>query len=228
MAATYTPYQAFDYCKIYIKAMPLERVQSKILDYANKALWMAANWRWTVGTLTATTLLSSTQDYTITDPADFNYLIHSYIADGVAPVRHLEVVSALPAAVTINGNPDFIAHTTNLLRVSPNPGTLPVSPTRQILSWYKKNPPNITPSNVGTAGVLLMDDAWFWVYSELVLYYAFKYAEDQRAGSANLSSEGKWQYTGQLAIANAAIEQMKQREPLMTFQQRMALQDTKS
>lgn len=74
MAATYAPAEAFTYAKSYVKNMPLEAVGPPLLDEVSKIIWMHAPWRWTLGALPATTLTSSTQDYTIVAPSDFLFL----------------------------------------------------------------------------------------------------------------------------------------------------------
>ncbi len=198
--------------------MPLEKVQTKILDDANKMLWMAADWRWSVGTLTAITITSNTQDYTLAPPADFLFLLHSYVTDGASVTRHLVVVPSLPASVVVKGSPAFISYQgSNNFRISPNPGTQ-ITPVKQIVSFYKKKSPVITASNQMTGGTLVMDDDWFWVYQAGVLYSAYMWADDQRAGSCNIDSQGRAQYTGQRAVFESGVQMMRLREPLPVFQ----------
>ncbi len=222
MASTYSPYQALEYAKQYIKNMPLERVAVRVLDDANKIFWQAAPWRWTVETLTAITVTSNTQDYTLAPPSDFNYLINAYISDGSTIVRHLEVAPSLPASCLVNGNPINISYEgSNLFRLFPNPGTLPASPIRQIIGTYKKTTPNITASNIGTGGVLIFDDAYFPVYEAAVLYYAYLYADDQRAGSVSFEN-GKVSYSGQKALYEAMVQSLREKEPMPEFNNRVA------
>jgi len=200
--------------------MPLERIQTRLLDDINKTLWMAAPWRWTVGTLTAITLLSDTSDYVVAPPADFLYLMSAYIADGSNTPIHLEVVPSIPSSMIVVGIPQFISYQgTNTFRVTPRPGTL-ISPTKTIVCYYKKIAPVLTASNIYTAGSLIMDDEHFHVYEAGVLWAAYMYGDDQRAGTANVDGTGKWAFTGQRATFEAAVSEMKSREPLPVYDAR--------
>lgn len=214
MAATKRPIEALDFCKRFIKNMPLEQVQTEILDQVNKMMWMAAPFRWTVGTLTAISLANNTQDYTLAPPADFLYLIHSYIADGSTTPRILDVEPALPADVKLVGDPTRVAYVgSNTFRVAPKPGT--GVGTQQIISFYKKTAPSLTDSTIQNTGVLIFDDEWFWVYTSGVLWLAYLFGDDQRAGGASVDpTTGKYQFTGQRAIFEANLLIMKQREAI--------------
>ncbi len=227
MAALLNPRQAFDFCKRNIKNMPLEEIRPRLLDDVNKMIWMAAPWRWTVGTLTNISLVTNQQDYTLAPPNDFLYLLSSQIVDGSNIPQHLEIVPSLPSDVVMKGAPQFISYQgSNTFRISPNPGTLSTAtvtpPTKKIVSWYKKTSPSITSKNATDAGVLVMDDEWFWVYTAGVLYVSYLYGDDQRAGSCNVDLKGNVQFTGQRAVFEAGIATMKQREPIPDFDFRLA------
>lgn len=200
-----------------IKNMPLETVRARILDDVNKIIWMAAPWRWTVGSLPAVTLASSTQDYNVALPSDYLYTTDVYISDGVQPFRTPVVVPILPTVVGLTGQPNLVAitgaaNTTGTMRFSPVPGTLPA--TTKAYGLYKKTSPIITYENSNTAGVLVMDDEWFWVYEAGVLWLSYLYGDDQRAGSAQADGSGKVAYTGQRGVFEAALSQMREREKL--------------
>ncbi len=217
MASSIPPIAAFDFCKNFIKKMPLEQMIPRILDDVNKIMWMAAPWRWTVGTLTNIALVTNQQDYTLAPPADFLYLLHSYVTDGATATKHLEIMPALPTTVVVGGVVDFISYQgSNTFRVSPNPGTL-VAPTKYIVSFYKKTSTAITASNMATVTTLPFEDEWFPVYEQGVLWLSYLYADDQRAGSCSFDSKGNTQYTGQHAIFRSMLEDMKNREPLPEF-----------
>lgn len=219
MAATKRPNDAFQYAKSFVKGMTLEDVNVEILDEVNKMIWMAAPWRWTLGSLPATQLVSNTPDYTITTPADFLFIFDGYISDGANVFRNLIFEPTLPADVVIKGDTSRIAYMgSDLYRLYPRPGTIPATPGRQLILRYKKNSPEITNETQFTSGFLEMDDEWFWVYSAGVLHKAYQWADDSRAGSATLS-EGKVQYTGQLAIFRDGIRQMTEKEKLPLLDQ---------
>jgi hypothetical protein len=213
MASTYKPRDAFDFAKLYIKNMNLEKVGVRILDDVNKMMWMAAPWRWTIGSLSAVTLVSNTSDYTIVPPGDFLYLHSAYISDGSTPPRDLHVDPVLPSAVTVVGQPSRIAVASTTLRLAPKPGTQPTS-APNVIALYKKTAPTITAANMGTAGTQVFDDEWFWVFQEGVLWRAYMYGDDARAGSATVTSDGKAQYSGQRGIFEAGLSFMRQNEKL--------------
>ena len=215
MAATKQPADAFVYVKSYLKRMPLEDVGPELLDEVNKMMWMAAPWRWTQGSLPATTVTSATQDYTITTPADFLYLLEGYVADGANVYRPLLVEATLPSDVKVVGSVSHIAYVSgNTYRTFPKSGTLPASPTQQFILKYKKIAPIVTNQTQYTAGFLAMDDEWFWVYSAGVLWKAYQWGDDSRAGGVTLGANGAPQYTGQLGNFRDGLRMMAEREKL--------------
>ena len=220
MASTFTAGQAFDYSKRFIKNMPLEQVQVQILDDVNKMMWMKAPWRWTINTFPTVALTNNTQDYSVAIPSDFLYLQDSYITDakGGVPIN-LSIQSFLPPGGKL-GVPTSCAvigaaGTTGTYRLFPQPGSL--NPNWEVISLYKKTAPVIQPSNINTPGVLLFDDEWFWVYVSGILYFAYLYGDDQRAGGAQLASNGQVQFSGQRGVFEANMQIMLQREKLMTL-----------
>ena len=221
MASTFAPITAFDYAKRYIKNMPFEQVMVQVLDDVNKYMWMSAPWRWTVGAFATVPLVSNQQDYSgIAIPADFIYLQDAYINDalgGVPRALHIEPylqpggkLGTPSRTALISGTPGM---SNGLLRLSPQPGTVPSS--WEIFARYKKQAPFLTQSNINTPGVLVFDDEWFWVYVSGVLYYAYLFGDDQRAGSAQIDpTSGKVQFSGQRGVWEANIAIMKQHEKL--------------
>ena len=218
MAAAIRPIDAFDFSKRYIKNMNLETVQVRILDDVNKIIWMAAPWRWTVSSLPSITLVANAQDYPISLPNDFLYSLESYITDqsGGNP-RDLRIEPYLPTSGLL-GQPSRIsflgnAGTTGTARVFPKFGSLPPN-NPIIISTYKKTAPTITPTNMTTAGALVMDDEWFHVYESGVLWLSYLYGDDQRAGSAEFAN-GTFKFTGQRALFEANIQMMRDREKIL-------------
>jgi hypothetical protein len=218
MASTLRPIDAFESVNAFVKFPNLEAIRPSILDDAAKFFWMNAPWRWTLGNITALTLTANTSDYTITDPADFLYIQPGsvYLSEGGSDVgRYIEVTSHIHSTVKlIGGQPSQISHpATDTYRVYPKPGTSVTAGT-QIIAMYKKQCPAITESTQYTAGTQVFDDEWFWVYRSIVLYFAYLYTDDQRAGGAQ--SDGKSvTYNGQRGIVEANLAIMKMREPLL-------------
>lgn len=217
MAATIAPNAAFDAAKIIIRSMPLQSIQYRILDDANKFIWMADSWRWTMGSLNNFDLVSNQQDYPYgaSLPADYLYTKWAYATDG-DQMDTMHVESSLPTtSVIAAGCPTQICRLVgeNTFRVFPKPGTL--GTTYTVVQQYKKTAPTINAGNAATGGVLVMDDEWFHVYAETVNYYALRYAYDDRAGTVQLNQRtGDVAYTGQLGVVMALIDDMRKREPL--------------
>ena len=220
MSATYTPQQAFDYAKRFLKGMPLEQVQTQILTDASSMMWMAAPWRWSVAALPKFALTSNTQDYTVALPADFLFIQNAYSSDetnNIPRIYHVDgflppggkvgIPSRLALVSGTAGNPGTI-------RLSPKPTTLPATPW-EIISLYKKQAPIITNKTLNTVGSLIFDDEWFHVYVSGVLYFGYLFGDDQRAGGAQIDpSSGRVQFTGQRGVFEANLMIMKQRERL--------------
>lgn len=218
MAATLTANDAFNQAKTYMRGMPLEDVQYRVLDAALKMVWMADAWRWTIGSLTNFNLSDSTQDYAYGGglPADYLYTWRAYLTNGNT-TQGLHVDPSLPTLVVQSGGwPTHICRVPGAatFRFFPKPGILG-GETVTVIQSYKKTAPLITAGNAGSAGVLVMDDEWFPVYFECVLYQAMKYGFDNRAGTAQINEQsGEMVYNGQLGVAMAAIDNMRKREPL--------------
>jgi len=219
MAATYRPYDALAYAKLFIKNMPLEKLQARILDDANKYIWMAAPWRWTISSLSSTiTLVNGQQDYTLAPPANFLKPIYAYIADGTTTKMDLDISPSLPSDVVQKGTPTRMAYMgSNTWRFYPIPV---VSGTKEVIIEYKKKSPTITNQTSYTEGYLEMDDEWFWVYEQAVLWKAYWFADDQRGGNTQFDNSGKWAMTQARAELDVSIEMMRQREllPIYNFQ----------
>jgi hypothetical protein len=214
-----TPNDAFDYAKDFVKKMPLEQVQVPILDDINKMLWMAAPWRWTMAVCEPVTIAANIADFSLVSaPADFLYISRAYIWDGETAIE-LSPEPALPSGTDTKGVPNkiaYVAGSTPKFRIHPVLGSLNSSKTYKLLVWYKKAAPEITSGNYDTAGSLILPDEWFPVYREGVLWKAYQYADDQRAGTVVMGANGQLQYSGQRGTFEAGIQIMRQCEPMLT------------
>lgn len=229
MASTLTSSAAFDYCKVMVKGMPLQDIQYTIADDACKMIWGAAPWRWTVAPFaTPVTLVANTQDYNITLPADFLYMQDAYLTNSQGDVRtNLDIVATsitggspgIPVEISITGTPGGAG----VLRTYPKIGNIKSGDTYQIICTYKKQSPTIASGNFASAGSLVMDDTWFWVFKSGMLYYAYLYADDPRAGEAVIDDRGSYKFTGQRGVFESNIALMKEREKLSDFGGRLAL-----
>jgi len=219
MASTYRPIDAFNFSKAFIKLMPLEEAGPLILDNAMKMFWMAAPWRWTLGNYPAVTLEASRVDYVTVDPSDFLVLVPgaAYISAGADDVgRDVDAVAHIHSTVKrVSALPTQITHPeANRIRVSPKP-TATVTSGTQLISLYKKTCPTITAENSHTPGVQVFDDEWFHVYVSAVLYQAYLFADDGRAGGVQFSEGGQKVFTGQRGVFEANIQHMRETEPML-------------
>lgn len=211
MAATYTPKQALDFATSMIKGMILSSdtaVNAQICDYVLSAIWMAAPFRWTVGSYSATPIAvtAGTSDYTVTAPSDYLSIEKAYIVT-TDSINELTPVSILVPDVNVVGVPskiDYVA--ANTLRIHPKPST---GYSGQLYIIYKKKHPVINSGNLNTAGAIVIDDDWYWVFQLGVMWQAYMYADDQRAGTATVDAQGRIQYTGAYGAFRAGIETMK-------------------
>ena len=204
-----------------VKSMPVETVWASIAQDASNYIWTAVPWRWTIGVLSPITLAAGVQEFTVASaPTDFLRLEQCYASDGTT-LRAITPISSLPGSATLTRQPNFVAissitgSTPAQIRFDSLYPNLGMNTTHKFWAWYKKIAP-ILAGSLNTPGALVMDDDYYQIYEEWVLYYAYRYSDDQRAGGAQVtvSPEGKRQlaYTGQLAVAKAALEELRSQE----------------
>lgn len=217
MAATRVPYEALELAKEFVKKMPVERIVD-ILDSIHKRIWMAAPWRWTVGVCEPVSVTADTSDFNlVSPPSDFLYIVKAYIWDGEG-LTELTPEPALPSGNTQKGNPNKIAYVpggTPKFRVHPVFGSINPTKNYKLLVWYKKAPPDITLTTCYTAGSLVMDDAWFNVFEEGILWKCYQFGDDPRAGNVAVQ-QGQTQYSGQRAVFEDSLNFMRGVEPMLT------------
>lgn len=222
MASTRTPSDAFDYCKRMIKSMPLDQVLVRGINRVASHMWMYAPWRWTLASTPTFNLASNTQDYTINYPADWLYAVTATIADGTSPERDLRIVPVLPTNVGLVGQPSMISYpaaagtASGTVRVFPKTAT--ISGTQTVLGLYKKVMTQFTAATVWSS-TMPFDDEWFWVFEEGLLWQAYLFADDRRAGEAVFDEKtGAVKFNGQRGNFEAALLVMSEREPLPLVQ----------
>jgi len=226
LASTYTSSDAITWVKNWLKNEPIDGVDGVkygIPDDIIKMIWMAAPWRFSVGVLPVVTLASNTQDYTVALPSDWLYPIHGYVMGGTENVvKHMFPMPVLPQTYAPTGIPGRFAitgtaSTNGTLRIYPKLGTLS-STAHYAVVYYKKTSPKIAAANYSTAGSLIIDDEWFWVFRDGVLWKSYLWADDPRAGTVQATPDGKIQYSGQRAVFEAGLFEMKAREPLFLLE----------
>jgi len=212
-----TPQDALNYAKRYVGNMPVDDTETKyrLLDDAHAKFWMAAPWRWTLGSLEVVTVVNDQQDYDLAGTyTDLLYVVHAAITEGETR-NDLSVAAVLPSTSVLKGIPkslQYIAGTPNKIRLLPVPTGYPTTAMPRILGTYKKKYTEITAANYTsnyetTFGI---PAEWFWVYQEIVLLKAMQFAHDPRLGGVGFG--GNVSYSGQYGAVEAAIQEMRMAE----------------
>jgi len=216
MSLTLSPNDAFAYAKYYTKGVPLEVVKGEILNDASALFWNSGPWAWTLGTITSVTV-GNVQEVTITKPADFLRLQRVWF-ERTPGSTDLKVVSFIPVT-TQEGVPKYACYVSSggdKVRFDVKyPASTEAAPNLRMI--YKKTAPLFT-NPYSTAGSLLFDDSYFYIYRECVLFAAYKFADDPRAGSVTITKapggQVQKQYTGQRALVQGLFEDLKLQEPV--------------
>lgn len=213
--ATIAPSTALAYASSFIRGGRLTdpTVELRIMDDANKMLWMLHPWSWSLGALGTVTFADGTQDYTVSDPGDFLRIQWAARTNGdylkpIGPMAALPVLSAHKgptAKVAVAG----ISGGNITLRYWPVPNT-----TDTGLTLYKKTTTKITDGNKATATTLTFPDEFYPLYQEIVLYKAWQFTSDPRAGGAQSNGQQN-AYTGQLGLVMALAKDYYDGEPLL-------------
>lgn len=216
--AVFTPGDAFSYAKTMVKSMRLDDIKLRILFDALSLVWHAAPWDWTIGEMpdSPLSLSASTVDYTVTIPSDFNHLKYAVLIDNANVFKPLAIRALLPADPVKTGETMEVGKVAgqSKIRVYPKPPASMPSATQKVLLYYKKDVPNLTTSDYASTSILSLDDDWFRVYCAAVLYYAYLYADDDRAGSAVYEPKSGYRFTGQRAVFESEVEVMRAQLPL--------------
>lgn len=227
---TYLPAEAIKYAKHFVKGVNLDEVSQEILNTANFELWMAAPWRWTISSMPAITLAANTSDYSVAHPADYLYALDCVLADGQKSERPIEIVASIPPNLPLVGQPSRIAFmgvagATGTVRIAPKQASVPgTAPT--FITNYKRATPRLSLQDTSD-NLLPFDDEWFHVYREIVLYQAYLFANDRRAGDVAMVAGQPPKFSGQRAVYEAATQRMREREKLQDIDGR-AMPDRKA
>lgn len=213
MPATYAPNLALLYAKKVVRGMPLDdaQVQYRVMDDAQKTIWNAAPWRWTTENLVPITLVADQSDYTIAPTGTPVRIARAYRTNGQTTTWFWPSGQG-PATANLSAPPmDISIVDATTVRLWPPPGAM--KETWKMVIALKLESPSITSANAGTGGALIMDDEYYPVYTQWVLYHAMVWAYDSRAGGAQVDPQtGRIQYSGQLGVASAYLEEMRRRE----------------
>lgn len=223
MASTYTPQDALDFVQQFIHNIPLDKVGPKAADITNSIIWRAFFWRWTVADFTAVTCINGQQDYSSVLPSDFyRFRVCLLARTDLSPVEYREldekeyIGKELSRMGGLNDIKIFsILPETSGIRLE-LPTNIGSGVVLQIQGEYQKQPTKIDESNLRTA--FAFPDQYFDSFVEGLKYYLYKFSDDPRTGSVELTGTGQKQYTGQLAAFMAALQEMKEKEDLSAGQ----------
>lgn len=229
MPSTYTYQNAIDLVRKFIKDVPLSTssVDIMLCDRINSVTFGAYPWRWTLASFTAITLVDGTQDYSLAaaDATTASGGVWQIVRGRLRRTdltpdewRELEVRAFLAPELTRKGGLESIKlvaydEASNKLRFD-KAADVPTGVTLQFEGEFKKNPTKITllsqkPHEVG--GVSTFPDQYFDVIVEGLLWKAYQYTDDSRAGSV-VYVKGTSQYTGQLGVFHDALMWMARQE----------------
>lgn len=217
--STRYPIEALNTARFFVKRVPIDQVGvgENIVRRALSRMWVAAPFTWTIGSNTSFNLAEGQFEYQLTYPVDYSYAVNAnlILSDNLAQ-RPLQIVSSLEADEGFVGQPSKIYYrgapgVEDIVRVSPKP--LDIVGTPRVTSLYKRQSPTYTRAQLYNVVVPFPDD-WYWVFEEAVLYEAYRYSDDNRAGDTKVQGD-QAVYSGQIAAAMAGINEMKQREPLV-------------
>lgn len=215
--STRKPIEALESAKYFIKQIPVDTVGDAIIQRSLSRLWMAAPWTWSIGSGPGFNVETGVASYDVEYPTDWGYALKAdlIVSDNLTQ-RPLQIVSHIEDADGYKGQPSKVyfsgpAGLVSLARVSPVPTNTTGLP--RVTSLYKRSLPDYTGRAKYTTAVPF-PDAWFYVFEEIVLWEAYRYGDNTRAGEAVVAGD-KVQFSGQLAVAQAAIGEMRLREPLV-------------
>jgi hypothetical protein len=207
LPTTYLVSDAVDICRKFIKDAPTSLIDVRLADYVNSIIYCAYPWRWTLKALTPIVLVDGVQDNALaaadasTAAAGLYRLVRARITrtDTTPDTSYeLKIAEFLAPETTKHGWPSIsmvsYEETAGKLRLLFPPevsGTVVL----QLDGEYQRNPAKIT----ALSATLIYPDQYFQVFVEGMLWQAYRYFGDSRAGSI-VMVKGVPQYTGQYGV----------------------------
>lgn len=199
-----------------VKGVPLSKLNVKICDLISAEMWNEYPWKQAI-TNTAKgsiPLLDSVQDYTCAAPNIDRLLKAWLIRYDVTPneVRDLDVKKDLSIDLYprsyVSIRAVSLQQSLGLFRIE-SAVNIPSGVQIELQCDYQINPQKVTSLN----DILWMDDRWWGVAVHGLMWWAYQFTDDSRAGSANTDAFGRIiGYTGQLGTYKAAVNKMKMGE----------------
>lgn len=230
MPLTYTPTEAMTLTAAFVKNAPTSAMQVIAADAVSSQMWTAWPWEWTLQPISpAIPLVNLQQDYS--SPAELYRMQNAWITQTDTTPNNtwdLDLAEWLPVwglAATSVGSFKKYCHelTAGVLRLEGAPSVTGTQ-TFTLNGEYQANPAKITALTLGTP--LWFPDQYFPVYCEGLLYYYYKFTDDQRAGTMQVTRQQQVVYTGQYGVWMNALQLMKQAEDLKQGDGFMWPQDT--
>lgn len=216
MAPSYDPQDALNEITPSLGNVTLDATAKGIVaDNAHKLLWNYAPWRWERKVSSSFfTVVDDTQDYTAGVPSDFMQLLHAeLVRTDTTPdeIWHLDiknyVYNDLSNKIFPFGQIAFLQELNSGaggFRI-PNP-SIGSGVTAIVRGVYRALPTTTYTSANLTTNFSELPDQYFYLYVEWLRYAVYRFIGDDRAGTATFQN-GRWAFTGQLAVANAFTEQ---------------------
>lgn len=210
---TYTPQDAIDVARARVQGVPIADLDAQTADIVQSEIWLSYPWWWTLLPLTPITLLDGVQDYWNTVPSDFQtFKSIRNVQTNLTPMeyRELTYTELLSPELTRRGGLESIR------RISKDPVNngfrlefppVITSPTAmQLEGEYQMRPTRITDALLLTP--YANPDQYFMAHVEGITYHFFSLTRDLRAGTVQITRDGRKTYTGQLGIYYDAIQKM--------------------
>lgn len=220
MPTTYTHQQAIDHAKAFLRNIPTQDIEEIAADRVYSQIWVAFPWPWTLSQLTAIALTDDVQDYSIA-AADvttgFYRLVYARIVrTDITPdeFRELIITDFLPPELTRKGGLEQIRYIardkrSGLLRLEMAVSE-PAGVTLEIQGDFQRTPTKV--DNTVLSNTLTLPDHYFPVYVEGIKWQFYRFADDPRAGVAQVDGRGNKVYTGQLGTFMGMLDDMKRAE----------------
>jgi hypothetical protein len=212
---TYKVNDALELAKKLAKGVPFSGIDLTICDMVNSTIWKAYPWRGTMSVIPLGTypLVDGQQDYALGGITMMRPTQFWIMRTDVTPDQGRSIGVAKNLAVDLMKKSPFAIRSASLqagvqkLRLESAP-SVPTGTTFELLGEYQPHPTKITD---------LQDSFWFTdeyleVFVKGLIYWAYRLADDSRAGAAQKVSGGRIAYTGALAEFMDAIDQMAAQE----------------
>lgn len=191
-----------------------------IANSAINEIWRKYDWRGSLKILPPFYLIPGAQDHgapAVCVPSDFLGLRAAqlvqlssspFVRKDLGVTKSLQLTNFYGMPADLDYEPQKQAFRV-FPRVPQNIGT----PLYCIQGTYKKQSPKVTADTLSST-LLPFDDLYFSNLVEVFKWSGWKFAGDPRAGGVQASKGGGTQFTGQFAVAYAAIEDMAENEGL--------------